>query len=38
VVQLRLQGMTYAEIAEETGLSAITVRRKLASVLTSLTA
>jgi RNA polymerase sigma factor (sigma-70 family) len=38
VVQLRLQGMTYQEIAEETGLSAITVRRTLASVLTSLTA
>lgn len=38
LVQLRLQGMTYAEIAEETGLSAITVRRTLASVLTSLTA
>jgi RNA polymerase sigma factor (sigma-70 family) len=37
VVQLRLQGMTYQEIAEETGLSAITVRRTLASVLTSLT-
>jgi RNA polymerase sigma factor (sigma-70 family) len=38
VVQLRLRGMTYQEIAEETGLSAITVRRTLASVLTSLTA
>jgi RNA polymerase sigma factor (sigma-70 family) len=38
IIQLRLQGMTYDEIAEETGLSAITVRRTLASVLVSLTA
>lgn len=37
IVQLRLQGLTLEEIAEETGLSKITVRRTLASVLTSLT-
>ncbi len=37
IVQLRLQGMTYAEIAEEAGLSVISVRRILSSVLTALT-
>jgi DNA-directed RNA polymerase specialized sigma24 family protein len=36
IVQLRLQGMTYDEIAEETDLSVITVRRLLSSVLTAL--
>ena len=37
VVQLRLQGMTYNEIADEANLSVITVRRILSSVLTALT-
>jgi RNA polymerase sigma factor (sigma-70 family) len=36
IVQMRLQGMTHDEIAEETDLSVITVRRILSSVLAAL--
>ena len=36
IVRLRLQGMTLEEIADEVGLSKMTVRRTLASVLISL--
>lgn len=38
VVQLRLQGMTLDEIAEETGMTKITVRRDLDAILSCLTA
>jgi RNA polymerase sigma factor (sigma-70 family) len=38
MIKLRLQGLTYDQIATETGLSFITVRRTLSSILNSLTA
>ncbi|HEX6963907.1 MAG TPA: sigma-70 family RNA polymerase sigma factor [Lacipirellula sp.] len=38
VIQLRLQGMTLDEIAEETGMTKITVRRDLDAILSCLTA